>query len=131
MSLKLPARLSENDVNALGLLLPSGFALKAEALALFVTFRNPSATPLVTIEISPFHKKDFSGTLLATFVEDLARTMKLAHAELAASTDDVQNRILHLLHEPVHQPMTRHLAGHEFRVRVRTIHTTKLEDWFP
>ncbi len=131
MPLNFPPRHSENDLNALALCLPATITLKAQSLAVFVTLSSTDAKPLVTIEIVPFQKKDFSGTVLSEFIEDLARTLKLAYEELGASDDDIQNRILQLLGEPIHQPMVRHLPGQEFRVRVRTIHTTKLEDWYP
>ena len=129
----LPPKLLEKDVDALSALLPQDFELVRESIVLLLTMTSDvggTRIPLFTLEIAPFHKRDFSGTIFAEFLVDLSHSLIRGYEAMRASPNDIENRILRLLGEPIDQAMTRHVKHREFHVRVRTIHTAIEEKWY-
>jgi hypothetical protein len=88
---------------------------------------------LLTVTISPGNKRDFSGTLLAALIEDLAGTVDAAYQALeeAPSTMGGEARAVRVTARPVTDSVARHMRAGELRVEVSTIHTVDLIDWTP
>jgi hypothetical protein len=134
MPFDLPPRLADKDLRALGLLLPGAVSLRLEGAGLLVTFnafRDGAKLPLFILEVTLDKKKDFSGTLLSEFLEDLGGTMATTYRALRDSSETITDKALQISGGAVREAVRRHLAGGEYKVRTREILTMAPDDWYP
>ncbi|MFH1830753.1 MAG: HD domain-containing protein [Pseudomonadota bacterium] len=132
--INLPPKPTENDINAIGLLLPGGFKLSFDQGKVVMTVLGGAdySIPLFTYEIAPNTKQDYEGPLLSQLLEDLAKRVanKLRNTSFDSSDPSQNFNDIHdVIGSPLHDVMSRHCPNNEFSIRVGEIFTTDVDDW--
>lgn len=126
---------TESELNTLNLVVPGHFKMRREGRRIFLEFYSPQemgrGTLLFDYQICPASKQDFSGTLLAVVVEDLAATVANLHHELKDSIDvHPTERVLRIINGASQSVTRRKLPKREFQILTNEIYTMEEEKWF-
>ncbi|MEL6181603.1 MAG: hypothetical protein AAFS10_21775 [Myxococcota bacterium] len=127
--MKTSAQPTEQELQALGLLVPTYMDLRRNGRHILMTLNSPESRPpqpLVTYKIAP--KRDFEGTLLANVVEQFAGVLT---TQLRAWRDRPPSvgELVSGLSNATLDLNTRVIPSGELKVTVADIHTTTPSDW--